>query len=733
MDQKPVILHPNMLGDMGYYSAKKSEVEVLAEENLVNMTEAALKLPPGVTSEITMGALRKKVVSGLVSRIPGAVSTDVMVPREIGRRLQKEAKKAGVEPGEFASTIMASTATGLPSSFLKKAEEVRVRKEIAERELELALLNKEEAELRVHKTELEARVKEAEVLSEVFKDRIERDRPERIAVLLNKEDGKIYGTVVNKQVIVFAEFGPGDDLDEIIAETKELFEPSRGKLVEVTHDQLREILLADDSWDKIMLSESYLVPDDFFYQSRELFEASGLWTPNLIRMGQDLLRKPEKAPKFWYALGPYDDGEGIRKFNSGDSSSLYVIEHDGKRVIPLYADKAVGLRIQTVDDGTSLYEIEVGRVGALFEDLAKNPDNPTHAGFVVSGFHVDELDKWCDAGDLPDGDVVPFENDLFDDLVIMQVEISGAVKALEEARKTLARQKEERLLAEWQGNAAKTWNAMAKLSPWARALFPFYLDLKPLGIEEVGRVRVEVFQESRREAMSLGVRVEFQDLTDAAYGYQIEAWEAQSNRGVLLTAGVRFKDLATEDIQARGDRRWLTVLTCAFAAITDLLTREIKLVERKKAVDKRIVAHKGLPGIRIDYNPILYAPRVKRVQVGDGNIQRRMEERERERQEQEQRDREEAERLARQKVKHRVASFRRNLPPGRTMSLKQRKRLLELEANNVIPVDAMGNVIPAPGPSDNYTIVLEHERGNLDPEVVSKHVLDLIEQYRKGK
>lgn len=179
---------------------------------------------------------------------------------------------------------------------------------------------------------------------------------------------------------------------------------------------------------------------------------------------------------------------------------------------------------------------------------------------------------------------------------------------------------------------------------------------------------------------------------------------------------------------------------CAMLAVIDLLTHEVRVVDQKREINrKKIRPEKGLPPITYSYRPVIYAPKQVTV-VRDRQIEVAQD---REKQRREEEARKESERHAKQealasgnadqavadeiarlnathrpRAKHLVPCHIRRVP----MSLRHQLDLARAMADGWTPVDKAGREIPFPK-DGAYTIVRDHVRGCVEPEVVSRGAL----------
>lgn len=238
----------------------------------------------------------------------------------------------------------------------------------------------------------------------------------------------------------------------------------------------------------------------------------------------------------------------------------------------------------------------------------------------------------------------------------------------------------------------QTWEHVKPLNPWDRHLVPFKLDMTLCKKVKLGMLHVTLESEPN-------------GIDSLVVTSKKDNWWARFTVDPQLA-----EPSLTSDLKESKRSAAIVGLTAALLAIYDLLTREIQYVGGGRPVRKTLSRDSGIARARIDYDPIIYAPKTITVRV-DPKPEPPAET-----------AAEKAERERRERVKHRVPAFRRN----RRMSVKQQKRLLELMAQGYEPIDRFGKPIPFPK-NGEYTIVLEHERGTLEPEVVSRSVLNLIQ------
>lgn len=301
------------------------------------------------------------------------------------------------------------------------------------------------------------------------------------------------------------------------------------------------------------------------------------------------------------------------------------------------------------------------------------------------------------------------------------------------------RQAHEHLVAD----KKRAWSEFLRLKPWTRKLFPFRMDLPTLG-----EIRVEVVADSQP-----GIKVTWRNGDEPERGAE-QLVDPEAGYVVIFhvdDADPDFKILAQQEDGAHlklGRRLFLdaeVALTCAILAVVDLLTREIRVVERKREVRKKIRPSKHLPTISYDYRPVIYAPKTVTV-VRDRQIEvaqdRLRQEREREAAERAAKAAQEAQEAARvaaeaqadaeaeiarlnaqprPRVKHLVPCHIRRV----RMSVKHQLELARMMAGGWTPIDKEGNEIPFPR-NGEYTIIRDQIRGSVEPEVVSRGALNAI-------
>lgn len=303
--------------------------------------------------------------------------------------------------------------------------------------------------------------------------------------------------------------------------------------------------------------------------------------------------------------------------------------------------------------------------------------------------------------------------------ILLRVERAEA-----ELQEALAKRRAEQERRDLEAAFLKAAAEFRRLKPWTRRLFPFVLDLRLLE-PEWPEVRVEVKAEPPELSVTLpgidepfpmfGLENPFEDISD-------------------FVSSLPPDDLTTTLA--------LQVYLCAMLAVIDLLTREIRLVERKREVKKRIHPEKCVPPMTYNYRPVVYAPRTITIAKHDRQIDVAME------RAREERERKEAERLAREaqkaqeeaqaqaevereiarlnaaprpRVKHLVACHIRRV----RMSVRHQLDLARMMANGWTPIDKEGHEIPFPRAGE-YTIVRDCIKGTLEPEVVSRRVVTTL-------
>lgn len=322
----------------------------------------------------------------------------------------------------------------------------------------------------------------------------------------------------------------------------------------------------------------------------------------------------------------------------------------------------------------------------------------------------------------------------------LQEILERAAQAEAELQAAIAKKKAELARRELEAAFLKAAAEFRRLKPWTRRLFQFVLDLRLLE-PGWGEVRVEV----KADPVELRVTVpEFEE--PRALPYLDEPW-------------AEIPDIAGRAPGEKGALaldRFLRLYLCAMLAVIDLLTREVRLVDRKREVKKKIHPEKCIPPITYDYRPVIYAPRTLTV-VRDRQIEVAMERalEERERKEAEQRAKEEAARARatqeaeeaakaegamkdaierlnaapRPMVKHLVACHIRRV----RMSVRHQLELAQMMAKGWTPIDREGQEIPFPK-SGEYTIIRDSVRGSVEPAVVSRGVVtSLIGEVARAK
>lgn len=286
-----------------------------------------------------------------------------------------------------------------------------------------------------------------------------------------------------------------------------------------------------------------------------------------------------------------------------------------------------------------------------------------------------------------------------------------------------------------------------RIKPWTRRLFPFVLDLRLIH-PDCSDVRVEVL--ASQSGATLGA--DYGDDYTAIYrdyghiGHDIRVGDPDP---MVAVGDYGETEHFWEDRHLRGNELATSrkVILCAMLAVIDLLTREVRLVDKKREVKKKIHPEKCVPPITYNYRPVIYAPKTitvtrtareiaaedrakqKREAIEAERIARQQALEAAQRAAEDQTAAEEIERLAAQprpRVKHLVPCHIRRVH----MSLKQQFRLAQMMATGWTPIDAEGREIPFPK-DGNYTIVMDHIRGSVEPEVVSRRALTAMLEARK--